>query len=86
MMFIKCDLKVMSYRPGSDISSSTASETLSTAISDTFEIVDLDDYEAPGEFFSTFQFSLTRTAITNLSYELHSAGVPVQMPSQQHTI
>ncbi|EIM24008.1 hypothetical protein WALSEDRAFT_59050 [Wallemia mellicola CBS 633.66] len=59
-------------RPGSDISSSTASETLSTAISDTFEIVDLDDYEAP--------------AITNLSYELHSAGVPVQMPSQQHSI
>ncbi|TIB80150.1 hypothetical protein E3Q22_02037 [Wallemia mellicola] len=57
---------------GSDISSSTASETLSTAISDTFEIVDLDDYEAP--------------AITNLSYELHSAGVPVQMPSQQHSI
>ena len=51
MMFIKCDLIVIDYRPGSDISSSTASETLSTAISDTFEIVDLDDYEAPGEFF-----------------------------------
>ncbi|TIB88295.1 hypothetical protein E3Q19_00003 [Wallemia mellicola] len=65
-------LTVIYYRPGSDISSSTASETLSTAISDTFEIVDLDDYEAP--------------AITNLSYELHSAGVPVQMPSQQHSI
>ncbi|TIA99541.1 hypothetical protein E3P89_00991 [Wallemia ichthyophaga] len=59
-------------RPGSEISSSTASETLSTAITDTFEIVELCKYEAP--------------AITNLSYELHAAGVPIQIPDNQQTI
>ncbi|TIA89914.1 hypothetical protein E3P99_01812 [Wallemia hederae] len=59
-------------RPGSQISSSTASETLSTAITDTFEVVDLEHYEAP--------------AMTNLSYELHAAGVPIQVPNNQQTI